>query len=78
MIEVRIRHVDQSDAVRLMDWDPTNLSGAIRLVTGWSVSFEDGTEYSDPRSFTGRIVSEDGTGAYFEIVVSDDFEGPDA
>jgi hypothetical protein len=75
MIEVRIRHVDQSSAVRLMDWPATDLDGAMRVVSDWEVRFEDGTEYGQPGSFTGQIVAEEGR-AYFEILVNDDIEGP--
>lgn len=77
MIEVRIRHVDQANAVRLMDWPADDLEGAMRVVADWSVRFDDGTEYRQPGSFTGQLVAEAGR-AYFEILVSDDLEGPDA
>jgi hypothetical protein len=73
MIEVRIRHVDQASAVRLMDWPATDLDGAIRVVSEWGVHFEDGTEYDQPASFTGQLVCEEGR-AYFEILVNDDLE----
>ncbi|WP_410633323.1 hypothetical protein [Amycolatopsis sp. cmx-4-83] len=77
MIEVRIRHTDQSNAVRLMDWPANDLESAMRAVSDWSVRFEDGTEYGQPESFTGQLVAEEGR-AYFEILVNDDIEGPGA
>lgn len=71
MIEVRLRHVNQSEAVRLMDWDPTDLDGAMKLITTWGLRFEvDGTEYGLPNQFTGQLVV-DGNRAYFEILVDD-------
>lgn len=78
MIEVRIRHIDQSDAVRLMDWPADDLDGALRLVTTWGVRFEeDGTEYVQRGSFSGEIVIGEGH-AFFEILVNDELEGPEA
>ena len=71
MIEVRLRHVDQADGVRLMDWDPTDLEGAMKLVTAWSVRYaEDGTEYAHGHHFSGQIVV-DGNLALFEILMND-------
>lgn len=77
MIEVRIRHADQSDAVRLMDWPADDLDGALRLVSDWGVRFEDGTEYNQLGSFEGQLVVEAGRG-YFEILVNDSLEEPEA
>ncbi len=78
MIEVRIRHIDQGESVRLMDWPAEDLDGALRLVTTWGVRFEeDSTEYAQRGSFSGEIVVDEGR-AFFEILVNDNVEGPDA
>lgn len=71
MIEVRIRHTEQADAVHLMDWNPSRLSEAVKLVRSWELRFyaEDGSELSQSGEVTGAIVVEDGA-AYFEVLVS--------
>jgi hypothetical protein len=71
MIEVRLRHEEQADAVHLMDWDPNQLNDAIRMVRSWDVRFyaDDGSELTQYTDLTGAIVSE-GNAAYFEILAS--------
>lgn len=74
MIEVRLRHVDQADSVHLMTWDPTDLDGAMKLVTTWGLRYaEDGGEYGQPGQFSGQLVV-DGGRAFFEILVDGDGE----
>lgn len=71
MIEVRIREDGDATSVRLMDWDPADLDGALRVLTEWGVRFEDGTEYAAVSSFSGGIVVEGGR-AFFEITCAVD------
>lgn len=71
MIEVRLRHVDQAEAVRLMDWDPADLEGAMKLITTWGLRFEAlAAEYGLPSHFSGQLVV-DGGRAFFEILADD-------
>lgn len=72
MIEVRLRHVDQAEGVRLMDWDPTDLDGALKLATTWGVRYaEEGETYAQASQFSGELVV-DGNRAFFEILVDGD------
>ena len=67
MIEVRIRQAGDATSVHLMDWaDPSDLDGAIRVLTEWGVRSEDGEEFAALSSFSGGIVVEGGR-AFFEI-----------
>jgi hypothetical protein len=67
MIEVRIRHEDDAEAVRLFDWDPADMDGAIRAIAGQGVRDGDGNQYAALDHFTSEIVVEDGE-AFLEIV----------
>lgn len=67
MIEVRIREDGDATSVHLMDWaDPSDLDGAIRMLTEWGVRWESGEEFAALDSFSGGIVVENGR-AFFEI-----------
>lgn len=67
MIEVRIRHQDDSIPVRLFDWDPADLDGAIRALCSVGVRDGSGNQYAALDSFTSEVVV-DGGEAYLEIV----------
>jgi len=67
MIEVRIRHEEAPTAVRLFDWDPTDLSSVIPTLCGWGVRDSEGNQYTSRDHFTSEIVVEDGL-AYLEVV----------
>lgn len=68
MIEVRIRHVEDTKAVRLCDWDPTDLEGVTRMLSNNGVQTGDGERFAALDSFTTEIVVEDGA-AFFEVVL---------
>jgi hypothetical protein len=68
MIEVRIRHVEDAKAVRLCDWDPTQLDGVTRMLADHGVRTDDGEQFAALDSFTTEIVVEDGA-AFFEVVL---------
>lgn len=68
MIEVRIRQVDEARAVRLCDWDPTQLDRLVPMLADFGVRTADGEQYAALDSFTTEIVVEDGA-AFFEVVL---------
>jgi hypothetical protein len=67
MIEVRIRHEDDGEAVRLFDWDPADMDGAIRAIAGQGVRDGDGNHYAALDHFTSEVVVQDSE-AFLEIV----------
>jgi hypothetical protein len=73
MIEVRIRHELEPRAVRLCEWDPTNLDGVVRMLADEGVRDGGGDQYAALDSFTTQIVVEDGA-AFFEVVIMEQSE----
>lgn len=67
MIEVRIRHQDESEPVRIFDWDPADMDGAVRALMSVGVRDGSGNQYAARDSFVSEIVVEGGE-AYLEIV----------
>jgi len=67
MIEVRIRHEEDPHAVRLFDWDPTDMDGVVRALLDQGVRDSEGHQYASREHFTTEIVYEDGE-AYLEVV----------
>lgn len=68
MIEVRIRHVEDAKAVRLCDWDPTDLESVVQMLADHGVRTGDGEQFAALDSFSTEIVVEDGA-AFFEVVL---------
>jgi hypothetical protein len=64
MIEVRIRHQDEADAVRLTDVPFNDIGSVIPAVKGWGIA-----DYED-RELSAQFVVTD-TAAYFEVVIVD-------
>jgi hypothetical protein len=67
MIEVRIRHDADNDAVRIFDWDPADMDGAVRALMSQGVRDGEGNHYAAADSFRSEIVYDAGE-AYLEIV----------
>jgi hypothetical protein len=67
MIEVRIRHEEDAEAVRIFDWDPADMDGAIRALMSQGVRDGEGNQYAGRDHFTSEIVYEEGE-AFLEIV----------
>lgn len=67
MIEVRIRHEEESRAVRIFDWDPADLDGVILALMDQGVRDGDGNQCAGRDHFTSEIVVEDGA-AFLEVV----------
>lgn len=68
MIEVRIRQAEDPKAVRLCDWDPTQLDRVAPMLADYGVRTGDGEQFAALDSFTTEIVVEDGA-AFFEVVL---------
>ena len=72
MIEIWIRHQDESVGRRLCTWpDVKRLDDIIPTISRWGVTFEERTYYQ--RDMSGEIRIQDGD-AYFEVLLSDDWE----
>lgn len=67
MIEVRIRHEDEDESVRLMDWPATDLDRVLDTLGSWSV-IHDISEAHSAELLSGQIVVQDGA-AFFEVVI---------
>lgn len=63
-VEVRLRHVDSTKAVRLGDVPFDRLDTVLPTLTGWGVTV-DGDDY--PTMLAQFVVTD--TAAYFEVVV---------
>lgn len=69
MIEVRIREDSQADAVRLCDWEATDLDRLIPILSRWGGYGPSGEFNGDQLS--GQICF-GSDGAYFEVIVNRD------
>jgi hypothetical protein len=68
MIEVRVRHVDDAKAVRLMDWPAERLDDVLPMLRAWEIRTAHGDVAVD--TLVGQIVVEDNA-AFFEVVIDD-------
>lgn len=68
MIEVRIRHHDEANAVHLCTWPATELDQLLPALAGWGVYHVETGDESD-KGLRGSIQVEDNR-AYFEVVIS--------
>jgi hypothetical protein len=64
VIEVRIRHQDEADSVRLTEVPFTDIGSVIPTIKGWGIA-----DYED-REMSAQFVVSD-TAAYFEVVIVD-------
>jgi hypothetical protein len=70
MIEVRIRHVDETKSRHLMTWPVDNLDGVIPLIEHWGVRVENSTDDFSGYDLSGTFVIADGL-AFFEVMLDD-------
>lgn len=71
MIEVRIRHCDSANTIRLCDWAADDLDAVLPAIGRWGIYSPEG-EYGT-KDLTGQIVADSLTGfAYFEIIMNDE------
>lgn len=67
LIEVRIRHEEDADGVRLCMWPANEIDAVVETVNRWGVRVS-GDRYSD-NTAVGSFVYEDGE-AYFEVMLA--------